>query len=343
MKSFLVSVVMMFQFLETGSSAALLRDISEVNSTADRRASLVNGELSRSTSCSKIPAEKIKISEISRSKSYDNFPLSENNQNGCFEKVDFSVFHWGDFLEIEKNFKNYRYMSRPFKHSSFEQIDSLNQHLNVITCLVLRHAKDSSNDNIHTQDATCMNVQISIDDLKLLKSFADRVPNCKWIASESDRNKKTVAQILEISPDFVDTDAGFNEMKFPKLLVQGNISKKRAATHGFVHRMIQEPSTRVEEDSESFDDVVSRFLNAAMKIGEKSSNLVIVANTGTMNCLLRFYDPNMKHLHMLNHLNGFVIKIIPSLGVTAIYSQKRQPVLLTPLELESMSKYFSRR
>lgn len=354
MKSFLINTATLFQFLGAVSSAALSQNVFQTNSTANEIELPAGGEapenadrmILRSNSCSEISAEKndfqeaakkIACREISRSESCCSFRQNESAQSGCYKKVNFSVFRWRDFLAIEQNFKSYPYMAQPFK------TDSLRRHLNVITCLVLRHAKDSSNDNIHAQNAACADVQISNDNLELLRNFAHDVPHCTWVAAESDRNKKTAAQILGISPDLITADKELNEMKFPRALVQGNTSKKRAASHAYVRQMIQDPTKAAEENSESFDDVVFRFLGALVKIGEKSSNIAVVSNTGTMNCLLRFYDPNMKQLHLLNHLSGFVIKIIPSLGITAVYSKNRQPILLTPSELKGIEKYFSRR
>lgn len=222
------------------------------------------------------------------------------------------------------------------------QTSRMYPHLNVITCLILRHAKDSAADNVHAKDATCSDVQISDYNLAPLRFFAGKC-NCVWMASEAERNRQTVARILGTRPDLVNTDEAFNEVSFPKDVVKGGMSKKKASMSADICKMIQNPTIRLDKNAESLDDVVYRFFEALLDIGEEFPNITVVANLGTMNCLLRFYDQSMKRINLLDYLNGFVIKIIPSLRLTAICTRKGKPLFLSPIELGDVAKYFGRK
>lgn len=214
--------------------------------------------------------------------------------------------------------------------------------LDTINCLILRHGRDSNKDDVHTANASCPEVQISDSDLRAIRAFA-RKRGCAWFASESTRNKVTLAKIFNTQPDLVVTNEGFNEVSFPKSLVKGGLSKTKASMNSVICKMLQNPNFKpVDENVESLDDVVFRFFGTLLEIGEDFSNIAVIANLGTMNCLLRFYDPNMRNPRLLDYLNGFVIKIIPSLRLTTICTENGKPLIVSPLDLGDVVKYFGR-
>lgn len=328
-------------------SSMLTDDDSDIGRPLSPRFSYAGGTMPTSQSCSKnLGNNENCLTRFHRSRSCGDFTKSKRSRiNGLFRKVDFSVFPWQNLLKVEHNLKCYRYMLQspiPSAPLISAQMSRMYPHLNVITCLILRHAKDSAADNVHTEDASCSDVQISDCNLASLKFFAGKY-NCVWIASEAERNKKTVARIFNTSPDQVNTDEAFNEVSFPKDVVKGGMSKKKASMSADICKMIQNPTIKLDQGAESLDDVVYRFFRALLEIGEGFQNITVVANLGTMNCLLRFYDNTMKRINLLDYLNGFIIKIIPSLRLTAICSRKGKPLFLSPAELGEVSKYFSRR